>query len=241
MNNITGYIHSIESLGGVDGPGVRAVVFMQGCPLRCAYCHNPDTWNFSGGESTTNKELFDRILRFKPYFGKNGGVTLSGGEPLAQATFAAGFFKLCKEAGISTALDTAGSYMNDDVIDVLNYTDLVILDVKHTDPEEFIKLTGGNYSNFNKFFEYCTSINKPIWLRQVIVPGITDNDENLRALTELAKKSNALKVELLAYHDMGRHKWEKLGLSYSLDGITPPSEEKMKKLRDDLNNLLDLL
>ena len=216
MKNIYGYIHSIESLGGADGPGVRTVVFMQGCPLRCAYCHNPDTWKFFTGEKVSPEDLFKRVIKYKPYYGSEGGVTASGGEPLAQPEFIAEFFKLCKKAGIHTAIDTAGSFFNNKVINVLDYTDLVLLDVKHTNPMKFRELTDGNFSKFMEFLDYCIFTNKPLWLRQVIVPGITDNEDNIRALASLAKESKALKVELLPYHDMGAYKWEELELDYKL-------------------------
>jgi len=239
MNKIYGYVHSIASLGGADGPGVRTVIFMQGCPLRCSYCHNPDTWKFFTGEKYRPEELFNKVSRYKPYFGSSGGVTVSGGEPLSQPEFVAEFFKLCRKNGIHTALDTAGSILNDKVKKVLDYTDLVLLDVKHTNPLQFRELTRGEYSSLMEFLDYCIMIKKPLWLRQVIVPGITDSEENIRELAVLAKKAGALKVELLPYHDMGVYKWEELGLEYKLKGVEPPSPEQMEKLNKILRASMD--
>jgi pyruvate formate lyase activating enzyme len=177
-------------------------------------------------------------LRYRPFFGKEGGVTLSGGEPLLQAAFSADLLKQCQEAGVHTALDTAGSIFHEDVTNVLNYSDLVILDVKHTDPLEYKKLTGGNYSVFEQFLDHCIKIKKPLWLRQVIVPGFTDGIDNIRALANLAKKAESRKVELLPYHDMGKYKWNQLGISYALDRITPPSDATMQELKKELLDFL---
>lgn len=231
--NCKGQIHSIESLGAVDGPGVRTVLFLQGCPLRCQYCHNPDTWAFNTGKLLSVDEVFEKISRYKPYFSEKGGVTLSGGEPLAQPSFCLNLIKKCRRNSIHTAIDTSGAFFNETVKGVIDSVDLVILDVKHTDPDKYNKLTCGDYSVFQRFFDYCVAKEKDLWIRQVIVPGITDYDENIIALANLANKAKATRVELLPYHDMGKYKWETLDLNYSLEGVTPPSKEKM----DYLNKL----
>ena len=226
-NKLKGYIHSIETLGALDGPGIRTVVFMQGCNLRCRYCHNPDTWNIANTPVLTVDELFDKIIRYKEYYGGDGGVTASGGEPLLQAEFLTALFQKLKAAGINTALDTSGSVLNESVKGLLNYVDLVILDVKHTDSAAYENLCGtrGILSAVMAFLEYCAGRKKRVWLRQVIIPGINDTKEQVLELKKLADKYKPEKVELLPYHTMGVSKWEKLGLDYSLKDI-PPADEK---------------
>lgn len=250
-----GYIHSIESMGTLDGPGVRTVVFMQGCGLRCRYCHNPDMLrpfsfqkngdndlHFKDGLQTaiphayTADELYDKIVRFKPYYGADGGVTVSGGEPLLQAEFLIEFFTKLKTDGINTAIDTAGSVSGENVEELLKLTDLIIVDVKHTGNAAYDALCGmpagtDMYDRVLRFIEYAAGTGKRIWLRQVIIPGINDTKEQAAALSRLADKYNPEKVELLSYHTMGAEKWEKLGLKYSLKGVNPPSEKTMKALR----------
>lgn len=237
--NIKGRIHSIESLGAVDGPGVRAVVFLQGCPYRCLYCHNPDTWDFKGGTEISVDNLFDKIMRYKPYFSEKGGVTLSGGEPLGQPDFCLALIEQCKSESIHTAIDTAGSCFNNDVKAVIDAVDLVILDVKHTNPTEYETLTGGDYLIFEKFLNYSISNGKNIWVRQVIVPRLTDSEENVIELAKIANRAKAQKVELLPYHDMGKYKWDNLGIPYSLENTVAPTSEQMSKLNDILNLNLD--
>ncbi len=237
---IKGNIHSIETFAALDGPGIRTAVFMQGCILRCRYCHNPDTFVRGGGTECTAAELFDKVIRYREYYGQNGGVTVSGGEPLLQAEFLAEFFKLLKAAGINTALDTAGSVFNDSVKQLLEYTDLIILDIKHTDGKEYDSLCGlpegsGLYNKVLDFLEYCSAARKRLWLRQVIVPGINDTRDQVTALKTLIDKYKPEKAELLAYHTMGAAKWERLGLDYTLKDTAPPDDKKMKELNRILN------
>ncbi len=232
---IIGYIHSIETLGTLDGPGTRCVVFMQGCPLRCAYCHNPDTWEFSKPNPTNATDLVKRVARYKDYFSKKGGITISGGEPLAQAKFVKEVFRLCRQQDIHTALDTAGSIINRETIELLDYTDLVLLDVKHTDCKEYKKLTGAELEATMKYLEIIDKKQIPFWLRQVIVPEINDSPEQLQKLAKILQNKNSLEhIELLPYHDMARKKWQQLGLNYPLKNIQPPTNESLNGLRNIL-------
>ena len=234
-----GSIHSMETLSGRDGPGIRTVVFMQGCPLRCKYCHNPDTWEV--GEFNTDTEaLMKKLNRYKPYYGKDGGITLSGGEPFMQAEFVSELLRLAKENNINTAVDTSGYFLNEYVKTALNYTDLVLLDIKHTDNIAYKKLTGVDISHSLEFLDYLKQTQKPVWIRQVIVPGINDTEEQVIELTDLIKGANIKKVELLPYHTLGVYKWEKLGLYYSLNGIQPPSEATMARLNKIIKSAFEL-
>ena len=234
----TGYIHSIESLGTVDGPGVRTVVFMQGCVLRCRFCHNPDTWQCSGGKEYTAQQLFDKVIKFRPYFGTSGGITVSGGEPLLQAEFLYEFFDLLKNAGIHTAIDTSGM-LNEHIKKLLSRTDLVLLDIKHTDKEEYKKLTGADLDAPLKMLSYLIENNIAFWIRQVIVPGINDSEEQIKQLAKYCV--HAQKYELIAYHTLGLAKWKKLNIPYSLEGVEPPSKELMKNLETVLTHEISLL
>ncbi|HHW90448.1 MAG TPA: pyruvate formate lyase-activating protein [Clostridiales bacterium] len=233
-----GYIHSIESLGTVDGPGIRTVVFMQGCDLRCRYCHNPDTWQRSCGTVYSAQELVDKIIKFKPYFIKNGGVTVSGGEPLLQAEFLYEFFELLKKQSIHTAIDTAGM-LNDNIKKLLTLTDLVLLDIKHTDPIEHKKLTGADFEPTQRMHQYLVDNNIDFWIRQVIVPGINNTPSQIQALAKYCV--NAQKYELIPYHTLGVKKWRELGLLYSLKDVAPPSKELMKELKKTLDNEVNKL
>lgn len=233
---VKGYIHSIESMGTLDGPGIRTVVFMQGCPLRCRYCHNPDTWEVKGGTEYTADELFNKVIRYKEYYGQDGGVTVSGGEPLLQTEFLIEFFGKLKAAGINTVIDTAGSILNKNVKVLCKSADLIILDIKNTENREYDALCGlksdtDMYDKVIAFLEYLNTQNKRVWLRQIIIPGINDTKEQVLRLKAIADKYKVEKTELLAYHMMGIEKWEKLGLEYSLKGVKPPSEKKMAELR----------
>ena len=229
-----GYIHSVESMGLLDGPGVRAVVFLQGCPLRCLYCHNPDTWT-TGGTETTPEALTDRLLRFRPYFSRGGGVTFSGGEPLMQPEFLAETLRLLHRAGIHTCLDTAGAGLGDyDAI--LHETDLVLFDVKHEVPESYHTITGGDIRRPNDFVEAVRKAGVPMWVRHVVVPGLTDASEHLAALEAyIATLPNVEKVALLPYHTLGVSKYEALGLPYPLAGIPPMNKEKLETWNRRLN------
>ena len=232
---ILGNIDSFESMGLVDGPGVRFVVFMQGCPLRCAYCHNPETWSDEKKIQMTPSDLVKKILKYKPYFGDEGGVTFSGGEPLHQPEFLLEALKECKKNGIHTCLDTSGAGENYD--EILDYCDLIILDVKELDEEKYKKLTGQNMDWFKNFLKKCQEKHKKMWLRQVIVPGYNDIEESVLKLKDFASKlHNIEKVELLPYHSMAKEKYKKLGIKYRLENVLDMNKEKCKKLEKLLNN-----
>lgn len=232
----TGRIHSIESMGLVDGPGIRVVVFFQGCSLRCNYCHNPDTWEYGGGEEYTASELVDKIKRYKPYFEtSNGGVTFSGGEPLRQPEFLIEALKLCKQEGIHTCIDTSGFGvgMYDEI---LKYTDLVLFDIKELTKENYKKVTLMNIDESLKFLEAVQRNGTKMWIRHVVVPGLTDGEEHIRELKEfISTLKNVEKVELLPYHVLGVNKYEKMGIKYPLEGVEPMDKEKIKEYEKILN------
>ncbi len=232
---MTGKIHSFESFGTVDGPGIRFVVFMQGCPMRCKYCHNPDTWDFSGGSEFTAQEVALKVLKYKNYFKDGGGVTVSGGEPLMQAGFVSELFSLLKGEGMHTALDTSGINFdrNDENIkELLNLTDLVLLDIKHIDDGEHKKLTGHSNAKPLEFAEYLSEIGKAAVIRHVLVPGITDSDQYLIELKNfIARLKNVKGVEILPYHTMGEVKYEKMGIAYPLKGVNPPERERVENAK----------
>lgn len=238
LREIKGRISSEESLGLVDGPGIRYVVFLQGCALRCLYCHNPETWDIKGESyEVTPQQLIEKILRFKSYFGEDGGVTFSGGEPLRQPQFLLECLKLCKKHNIHTVIDTAGVGFGD-YDEILKYTDLVILDVKAVEEDEYRKITGRGRKHFDKFLEDCQRLNKPLWLRQVIVPSINDDEMHMKKLKDFAGNiNNVEKIELLPYKTIGVGKYNTLGLKYRLDGVSDMNEEKCKKLENFVNNL----
>lgn len=212
-----GKIHSLETMGLVDGPGIRVVVFFQGCDLRCIYCHNPDTWALNGGQQIEAKELLRKVVKFKPYWARSGGgVTCSGGEPLLQPQFLIEFLKLCKENGIHTALDTAG-FGRGYYREILQYTDLVILDLKHVDDRGYQELTGRNMAEFKKFIQAVQEFSVKLWIRHVVIPGLTDSREHLRQLEKkISSFKNVEKVELLPYHTLGVHKYKEMGIKYRL-------------------------
>ena len=215
-------IHSFESMGAVDGPGLRFVVFTQGCNLQCKYCQNIDTWTHSGGTFYTVDELLEKILRYKNYFtASGGGVTISGGEPLIHMQFLIELFKKLKEHNIHTAIDTSGVfYLTPGMIELINLTDLFLLDIKCINDEICKNLTSVSNQKELEFAKYLSSIGKPMWIRQVLVPGYTDKEEDLLKLKEfLASLSSVQKVEILPYHDMGKHKWLEMGLTYPLEGV----------------------
>ena len=230
---IKGKIHSVESMGLVDGPGIRVVVFMQGCALRCQYCHNPDTWIDKGEETLelTPEELVNKISRFRSYFEKSGGgVTFSGGDPLKQPEFLKETLKLCKEAGIHTTLDTSGVGFGD-YEEILKYTDLVLYDVKHLTREGYKDMTGIEIDETQKFLEACKKMGTKMWIRQVVVPGKTDSEEYIRELGKFIKTlDNVEKVELLPYHLLGVNKYETLGIKYRLEGLEAMDKEACKAL-----------
>lgn len=233
-NTITARIHSRETFGTVDGPGIRYVLFLQGCPLRCKYCHNRDTWDMNGGTISTLTELLDEILRYKPYFNtSHGGVTVSGGEPLLQAKFVTELFKELRKLNIHTALDTAGSIpINEEIIELLKYTDLVLLDIKHINDKKSKELVSASNKNNIEFAKYLNEHHIPMWIRQVLIPGYTDDENDLKDLRNFIKSlSNVGKVEILPYHKLGEFKWKNLGEEYPLKDIEPPTDEQIKKAK----------
>lgn len=246
---MTGYIHSFESFGTSDGPGIRFVVFLQGCPMRCLYCHNPDTRDFfSDGESGGEKNrlgrayeaqrVLEEILKYEKYI-SSGGVTVSGGEPLMQAEFVAELFALLKEKGIHTALDTSGCAFDPadgaktkKIEKLLSLTDLILLDIKQIDSAAHKLLTGRGNENILAFARFASSRCNKMWIRHVLVPGYTDFDENLKSIGEFAWSLGTVeKVQILPYHTLGKAKYEKMGLPYPLEGVEPPTEERIKNAR----------
>lgn len=233
---VKGSIDSVETMGLVDGPGIRYVVFLQGCKLRCLFCHNPETWKMEEKNMTTAEELIDKIKRYKNYFGKEGGVTFSGGDPLCQPEFLLECLKQCKQEGIHTCLDTSGVGCNKEIYpEILSYTDLVILDIKAVTPEAYKKMTGYPMKDFLEFLELCQKLEKKLWLRQVIVPGINDTEEYILELKKYIKNiKNVERVELLPYHLYGVEKYKKLGIPYRLDGVPAMKKEDLDKLNQIL-------
>lgn len=231
---MTGYIHSFESFGTVDGPGIRYVIFLQGCPLRCQYCHNPDTWN-SGGKEYSAEKVAAQALRYQNYFGEKGGVTVSGGEPLLQIDFVIRLFTLLKSQGVHTCVDTSGITFrkeNKRVVEqykkLLSVTDLFLLDIKHIDAEKCKALTGQSNENTLAFAQFLSENGKAMWIRQVLVPNLTDDEDDLlktRAFIDSLKTVE--KVEVLPYHTMGLIKYKNLGLEYPLEGVQAPTKEKV--------------
>ena len=228
---MTGRINSIQTLGTVDGPGVRFVLFMQGCPLRCAYCHNPDTWDFSGGYEVGTEEIFEKVKRYREYFGKDGGVTVSGGEPTAQADFVRELFSLCKSEGIHTALDTSGYIWNERVEKLLEVTDLCLLDYKMCNAEDYEKYTRCKKESVDFFLSELQRRNIDTWLRQVIVKGINDSADKVKALYEVADAHSCVKkVELLKFRKLCAPKYENLGLEFPFGNIPETKAEDISAI-----------
>ena len=228
---MNGRIHSFQSLGTVDGPGVRCVVFVQGCPLRCICCHNPDTWDFSGGNEVDTDSLVKKILRYRSYFGENGGVTVSGGEPLCQADFVAELFSKLKTAGVHTALDTSGCVLNSDVLNLLQYTDLVLLDHKYPTDEEYRKYTGGSLESIEKFMLELEKRQIKTWLRRVIIPQKSDSIKSVQELNAFANRFSCVeRIELLPFRNLCNEKYEKLGIEFSLKYAETPSNDLINEL-----------
>lgn len=237
IGKTTGRVHSVQSMGALDGPGLRYVVFMQGCPLRCAYCHNPDTWDISGGEEIEAKALFKKIFRMSPYFASGGGVTVSGGEPLLQADFVAELFQILRATGIHTALDTSGIIADERAENVLEHTDLVLADLKFLTDEEYKKYTGSGIENVEKFLELTEKRKIPLWIRHVVVPGINDNIDYMRKLRSKAMQySNLRKIEWLPFHNMCKEKYDELGIDFPLDSTPNMDKERLKDLEAQLQN-----
>ncbi len=231
--SITGRIHSFETFGTLDGPGIRFVIFMQGCPLRCIYCHNRDTWEPNGGREYTVDEVMEEISKYTSYMKySGGGITVSGGEPLLQCEFVAGLFKRCKENGIHTTLDTSGFVELDNLGGLLSDTSLVLLDIKHACDEPHKSLTGVGRERPAGFAQLLSDMGIPVWIRYVLVPGYTDSEEDLKAAAFFIKAlRNVQKVEVLPYHSMGSYKWEESGFAYPLLTVPAPSEESIEKAR----------
>lgn len=230
-----GKINSFQSMGAVDGPGIRYVVFMQGCPLRCAYCHNPETWSLDGAEYSVD-EVFQKIMRAKPYFGKEGGVTISGGEPLLQWEFVSELFKKSQEAGIHTALDTSGIGEMNGAKELLKYTNLVLCDLKFSSEEEYRKYCNGSLHAVLSFLKLTDEMQIPLWIRHVVVPGLTDNQENLSHIFKMAEQyTNLCKLELLPFKKLCISKYEELGIPFPLADYRECSDAAIKNL-ENLNH-----
>ena len=232
---ITGNIHSLETFGSVDGPGVRFLIFVQGCDMRCRYCHNADTWRKNAGTKMTADELLDKAGRYRSYWGSDGGITVSGGEPLLQIDFLLDLFTKAKQRGINTCIDTAGQpFTREEPFfskfrALAELTDLFIVDIKHIDNEQHKSLTGRGNENILDMLQYLNELKKPVWIRHVLVPDITDNDGYLRRTRAFIETlDNVEKIEVLPYHSMGAYKWKELGIPYTLDNTQPPSAERVK-------------
>ena len=235
MENITGYVHSLESFGSVDGPGVRYVIFLSGCVMRCQFCHNPDTWDMASGQPYTADQLLEKACRYRTYWKQKGGITVSGGEPLLQIDFVTELFRKAKERGIHTTLDTSGNPFTEKEPfyskwkALMQYTDLILLDIKHIDPEGHLELTGQPNDNILAMARELSDMGKPVWIRHVLVPERNDKDEYLHRLADFIHTlKNVERVEVLPYHTLGVFKWEKLGISYPLEGIKPPTKERVE-------------
>lgn len=230
-----GNIHSIQSLGAVDGPGLRYLIFMQGCPLRCVYCHNPDTWEFGVGEKIEVDELVRKALRFKPYWKDKGGVTVSGGEPLLQSDFVAEFFEKLQKEGVHTALDTSGIGKLSDAEKVLENTDLVLCDLKFLDKESYAKNCRADFDNVQKFLSLTSMKGIPLWIRHVVVPGMTDDIDYLRAVKAKAESyPNFEKLEFLPFHKLGENKYEKMGIEFPLKDTRAMNANVLRELEKKL-------
>lgn len=235
MSSIVGQVHSIQSLGTVDGPGLRFVVFLQGCNLRCKCCHNPDTWNMNGEKQFTAEEIVEKAKKYKEYFGKKGGITLSGGEPILQADFACEVFRLCHENGINTCLDTSGSILNDNVKKLLSETDRVLLDIKYTNDADYLQNVGCSLEKPMEFLEYLNEQKIPTTIRQVIIPTINDNEENIEKLNEIVKQYPCIdKVELLPFKKICQTKYDSMKIEFPFGNMDTPTKETM----NNLNKLL---
>ena len=244
---MTGYVHSLESFGSVDGPGVRYVIFLTGCAMRCQFCHNPDTWNMQTGTPYTAEDLLKKALKYRSYWGKDGGITVSGGEPLLQIDFLTELFRMAKERGVHTTLDTSGNpFTREEPFfskfqELMKYTDLIMLDIKHIDDEQHKFLTGQTNQNILDMARYLDEMKKPVWIRHVLVPERSDSDEYLKKLDAFIQTlGNVEKVEVLPYHTLGAYKWKELGYEYPLEGIDPPSRERVENANQLLHTGVSL-
>jgi pyruvate formate lyase activating enzyme len=234
LEGMTGYVHSIETAGTVDGPGIRFILFTTGCPLRCQYCHNPDTWHLKNGRHVSVDEVMEEIEKYADFLNDaGGGVTISGGEPLFQDKFLANILRRCKGRGLHTALDTSGFLVGRMTRQMLDDTDLVLLDIKSVDPNTYQRVTGVKLEPTLKFARRLSDIGKPIWLRFVLVPDLTDDFDEVESLAEFAATLKSMeRVEVLPFHKMGEHKWEALGLKYKLGDTEPPSDKLVSRVQD---------
>lgn len=239
---IKGRVHSVESFGSVDGPGVRYIIFLQGCHMRCKYCHNPETWSMEGGSMQTPQEAFDKAYRYHNYWKNKGGITVSGGEALLQIDFVTELFKIAHANGVNTTLDTSGNPFTPEepfiskFNELMKYTDLFMLDIKQIDDNKHKELTGWTNNNILQLAEYLSDNGKDMWIRNVLVPGYTDDEEDLIKLRDFVKGLKTVKrFEVLPYHTLGVFKWENLGIPYSLEGVKPPTKELIEKA----NNILE--
>ena len=229
--DVLGRVHSFQSLGTVDGPGVRFVAFLQGCPLRCKCCHNPDTWDMSGGNIYTAEQVIERAKRCKEYFGDKGGITLSGGEPLMQPEFATEVFKLAKQNGINTCLDTSGCVINESVVELLKVTDRVLLDIKYVKSELYTENVGCSIEKPLEFLKLLQEMSIPVTIRQVIIPTVNDSEEDITALKKIAKEYTRVdKIELLPFKKICSTKYSQMGIEFPFANIPEPSGEVMQKL-----------
>ena len=226
-------VHSIESFGTVDGPGIRFVLFLQGCHLQCKYCHNRDTWDINGGEYKSLDDIFEKIMKYKNYIYPNGGVTVTGGEPLLQVKFLIELFEKLKKENIHTCIDTSGMVaLTNDIKKLLSLTDLVLLDIKHINSEKCKNLVGFNNEKELAFAQYLSDDNIHMWIRQVLVPSYTDDEADLLQLKDFISSLNTVdKVEILPYHDMGKYKWKKLGLKYELENVRQANDEDIQRAK----------
>lgn len=235
---VPGKIHSTESFGSVDGPGIRFIIFMKGCHMRCRYCHNPDTWDTGSGDLYSADDLLDKAERYRPYWGSTGGITVSGGEALLQMDFLLDLFRKAKARGINTCLDTSAQPFTrkepffTKFRELMSTTDLVLLDIKHIDSEAHKSLTQWDNANILDCARFLSETGVPVWIRHVLVPGVTDDDDSLHRLRSFIDTlTNVEKVEVLPYHTLGVFKWEQLGLSYTLTGVEPPTAERLANAR----------
>lgn len=240
----TARVHSFETFGSVDGPGIRFVVFLQGCKMRCLYCHNPDTWKIDAGEEKSVEQIVKQALRYRTYWGKDGGVTCSGGEPLLQIDFLIDFFKALKQEGIHTTIDTCGApFTREEPFlskfnELMKYTDLVMLDLKHIDNDKHIELTHLPNTNILDCAQYLSEIGKDVWIRHVLVPGYTDDDDQLTRLSAFIKSlKNVKRVEVLPYHAFGAFKWDEMGIPYKLKDVQTPTQESEEHAKQILGVL----
>ena len=241
MSQILGNIHSVETFGSADGPGVRYIVFLKGCNMRCKYCHNPDTWAKTDGELRSPEDVLKQALRYKNYWGKKGGITVSGGEALLQIDFVTELFTLAKQQHVNTCLDTSGNpFTREEPFyskfeELMKVTDLVMLDIKHMDDDAHRELTGQTNTNILDMARCLSDNGKAMWIRHVLVPGITDDEGQLKRLRKFIDTLNTVeRVEVLPYHTLGVFKWKELGIPYRLEGVKPPTEEQVQRAREIL-------